>query len=128
MLSEHFAILLHHRLTGIDAEFVGLGEDYRKRHTVFSKPIDKLKVDFLWLVAYVDEHEKQSHLRASQDIRLDNPPEVIPLAFSAGRISVARQIHEIPRIVVDAEVVDKQCFARSLGSLCQTRACEHVDK
>ena len=105
------------------ADFVGLGENERHRHTVTHEPLNEFQIDDLGLVTTVDQNQDTSELRPLREVARDH------FLQSGSRLlrdlgkSVAGQIHERPALI-DGEKIDQLSVPRRAGDLCQRVASD----
>ncbi len=128
MLHEGFAVGGDVVFGGFFAEFVGLGEYNAEWYSVFAQELHEFKVDFLRLVARVDQQEEVGHLAALEYVAFDDFLQTLAVCLAALGVSVAREVHDVPA-VVDQEVVDQHGLAWCRGCHGKILApCKHVDE
>ena len=105
-LPEHFGVVLHLGPERVYAQLVALGINQRERDAFRAEFCDEVVVDLLEVVPCVEQHEKQHHLLAVQDVVADDLLQFLTALLAHAGVAVARQVHEVPG-VVDQEVVDE---------------------
>ncbi len=109
-------------------QFVRFREYDAERDAVLTEHLDEIQVDGLRFESDVDQYEEEMEPFAAEYIIEDDFRELAAGRLRGAGIAVAGQVDQIPT-VVDAEMVDKPCFARGSRDLGQPVAvCQHVDE
>ncbi len=99
-----------------------------RRMSVRNVKLLEIQVDGLRFESDVDQYEEEMEPFAAEYIIEDDFRELAAGRLRGAGIAVAGQVDQIPT-VVDAEMVDKPCFARGSRDLGQpVAACQHVDE